>query len=276
MSRSLWFLALSVLPSVLGPLPSALSEVYAIRYGTIRDFAVRSLVAGADPDRRLDIAMMIWAIRGADGRLVLVDAGFYRQKFIDQWKPADYVRPDVAVERALGVRADAVTDVIITHIHWDHADGADLFPRANIWIQREEYEHHIGAGGEVLARAVDADVAAMFAALRAAGRVQLVDGDDREILPGVRAYTGGKHTFASQYVGVPTRRGTVVLASDNAYLYENLDRRLAIAQTLDATSNLEAQARMLRLAAPGVVVPGHDETVFTRFPAAGPGAVRID
>ncbi len=93
--------------------------------------------------------------------------------------------------------------------------------------------------------------------LNAAGRVTLVDGDDREILPGIRVYTGGKHTFASQYVGVQTRAGTVVLASDNAYLYENLVERIPIAQTLDAASNLAAQARMLRLAAsPNLVVPG--------------------
>ncbi len=251
-------------------------EVHAVRYATLRDFPVRSLVAGADRERTMDIAMMVWAIRRTDGGLVLVDAGFHRQKFLDQWKPADYVRPDLAVERALGTPSGAVTDVIITHVHWDHADGADLFPRARIWIQREEYEHHIGAGGEVLARAVDPDVAAMFAKLRADGRVSLVEGDDQEILPGIRVYTGGKHTFASQYVGVSGEAGTIVLASDNAYLYENLERGLAIAQTLDAASNLAAQARMLRLAGPGrMVVPGHEPAIFERFPASGAGSVRI-
>jgi glyoxylase-like metal-dependent hydrolase (beta-lactamase superfamily II) len=252
-------------------------EVYAIRYGTLKDFAVRSLVAGAERGRTMDIAMMVWAIRKPDGGLLLVDAGFYRQKFLDQWKPVDYTRPDVAVERALGVPAAGVTDVIVTHVHWDHADGADLFPQARVWLQADEYEHHIGPDGSVLARAIDPDDAAMLAALRSAGRVQLIAGDDQEILPGVRVYTGGKHTFASQYVSVPTRVGTVVLASDNAYLFENLEQHLAIAQTLDAASNLAAQTRMLSLAArPDLAVPGHDPAVFARFPSAGSGVVRID
>ncbi len=255
----------------------ALPAVYAIRYGTIGDFAVRSLVAGADRSRTMDIAMMVWAIAKPGGGVVLVDAGFYRQKFIDQWKPVGYVRPDVALEQALGIKPEQVSDVIVTHVHWDHADGADLFPAARIWIQRDEYDHHIGADGSVLARAIDPADAAMLSAIRAAGRIELVDGDDQEILPGVRVYTGGKHTFASQYVTVATRAGIVVLASDNAYLFENLEGKLAIAQTLDAPSNLEAQARMLRLAArPALVVPGHDPAVFVRFPASGPGAVRID
>jgi hypothetical protein len=93
----------------------------------------------------------------------------------------------------------------------------------------------------------------------------------------VTVYTGGKHTFASQYVGVRTRSGIVVLASDNAYLYENLERHLAIAQTLDAEANLSALARMLKLAAaPRFVIPGPDPAVFDRFPKPGHGVARID
>ena len=57
---------------------------------------------------------------------------------------------------------------------------------------------------------------------------------------GITCYTGGKHTFQSQYVGVNTKAGTVILASDNMYLYENLEKHVPIAQTLDADSNLRA------------------------------------
>jgi glyoxylase-like metal-dependent hydrolase (beta-lactamase superfamily II) len=227
------------------------------------------LIAGADASRRLDIAMMVWVIRGAPGRVILVDAGFYRQKFVDQRRPTDYVRPSDALAE-LGVRPEDVTDIIVSHVHWDHADGVDLFPRARVWIQREEYEHHIGPQGEVLASAVDAEVAAMFARIRSEGRVNVIDGDGREIFPGITVYTGGRHTYASQYVGVRTDAGTVVLASDNLYLYENLDRRLPIAQTLDAESNVAAQGRMLELASDRrLIVPGHDPAVFERFRTRG-------
>ena len=113
----------------------------------------------------------------------------------------------------------------------------------------------------------------MFAGLKAAGRVKLVDGDNQEILPGIRVYTGGKHTFASQYVGVTTASGTVVIASDNAYLYKNLDEKRAIAQTLDAASNLAAQARMIEIAgSPARVIPGHDPDVFSQISRRSPRA----
>jgi glyoxylase-like metal-dependent hydrolase (beta-lactamase superfamily II) len=273
-----------VLSCALSPLPFALTQVqspsvadvHAVRFASIR-YSVGQLVAGGDRSQPIDIAMMVWPIRTSAGRIVLVDAGFYREKFLQQWKPLTYVLPTEALAAGLGIKPEDVSDVILTHVHWDHADGADLFPKARIWIQREEYEHHIGEGGAVLNRAVDPAVAAMLSELRAAGRVTLVDGDDREIAPGIRVYTGGKHTFASQYVSVRTRAGTVILASDNAYLYLNLEKHLAIAQTLDAASNLAAQKRMATLAGGlRLVVPGHDPVVFERFPEAKPGVVRVD
>jgi glyoxylase-like metal-dependent hydrolase (beta-lactamase superfamily II) len=195
---------------------------------------------------------------------------------VERWKPADFISPAEAVARA-GVKAEDVTDIIVSHVHWDHADGIDLFPNARVWIQREEYRHHVSAKGDVLDRAIDADDAKMLAGLLVRGRVKEVRGDSTEIMPGITVFTGGKHTFESQYATVRTRTGTVVIASDNLYLYENLDNRRPITQTLDSLSNLAAQDRMKRLASePRLIVPGHDPAVFVRFAKPGNGVARIE
>ena len=250
-------------------------DVHAVRFAHV-SYPVSSLVRGAERGRDIDIAFTVWVMR-AGNRVVLLDAGFYREKFITRWKPMDFVTPAEAVQRGLGIAPQQVTDIVISHSHWDHVDGADLFPRATVWIQKEEYDYYVGPQGEVLhTGGADADDAKMLAELNKAGRVRLVDGDAKEILPGITVYTGGKHTFASQFAGVKTTAGTVVLASDNAYLYENLEKKLPIAQTLDAASNLKAQERMLALAAsPSLVIPGHDPAVFERFPLIAPGVVKI-
>src|SRR5262249_43966921 len=145
-------------------------------------------------------------------------------------------------------------------------------PKANIWIQKDEYQYYTGDAWQV---PPDADLSTtegkraanarhggiepddMHALLKAntEGRLHLVNGDDQPVLPGIRCYTGGKHTYQSQYCSVSTRSGTVVLASDNMYLYENLEKHAPIAQTLDAASNLRAQDRMKQLAAkPEVII----------------------
>jgi glyoxylase-like metal-dependent hydrolase (beta-lactamase superfamily II) len=174
------------------------------------------------------------------------------------------------------VKPEDVTDIIVSHIHWDHFDGADLFPRARVWLQKEEIEYHVDSAGAVKNGAIDATDAGMLHSIRRDGRLQSVDGDDREIIPGLRVYTGGKHTYQSQYVSVRIAEGTVVLASDNMYMYENLDRRTPIAQSVDRASNLAAQARMLTIASkPEFIIPGHDPAVFARFDSVAPGVVRI-
>lgn len=250
-------------------------EVHAVRYATLVGYPTRWLVQGADSSRTTDGAMMVWLLRGGD-RTVLVDAGFYRDAFVQGYDFEGYRRPTEALA-ALGVTPESVTDVVVTHVHWDHVGGADLFPNARVWIQRDEFDHHVGPDGEALDEAIAPVHAAMLARLRSEGRVRLVEGDDQEILPGIRAYTGGRHTHASQYVGVRTRSGTVVVASDNVYLYENLDRHVPIGATLDAEANLAAQDRMRTLAAEErLIVPGHDAAVFERFATLGADVARID
>ena len=272
-----------------GAAPAVTYEAFAVRFGILPVFPVSGLVAGAERGRTLDIPVMVWLLKGSNGRNVLVDAGFYRQKFLDQWKPRDFRSPAAAVQAA-GIAPDAITDIIISHAHWDHVDGADLFPKATIWIQREEYRYYTGEAWHARNThgGVDADDMQALLKINMAGRLRFVEGDDQEIIPGIRCYTGGKHTWASQYVSARLRgsaasagqaapaHGTAVFASDNIYLYENLDKRAAIAQTLDAASNLKAQDRIRSLASdPRLIVPGHDPAVFEKFERVADGVVRI-
>lgn len=260
-----------------GPRATPVYELYAVRFGTIPQFRVSGLVAGADPARRLDIPVMVWLLKGNNGRRVLVDSGFHQQKFVDQWKVQDFRSPADAV-RTAGVTPDEITDIIVTHAHWDHAGGLDLFPKATVWIQRDEYVYYTGAAWHARNThgGIDEDHILTLVRINTQGRVRFVDGDDREIIPGIRCYTGGRHTHASQYVGVQTGGGTAVVASDNLYLYENLDKRVPIAQTLDAASNLEAQERIRTLAADeSLIVPGHDPAIFDRFTRFAEGVVRV-
>jgi len=250
-------------------------EVYAIRYATAPGYPVASLVAGADPGRKIDIPFMIWALKGRDGRTILVDAGSYKGQVFESWHLRDFVKPSDAIGK-IGLAPKDVTDIIITHIHWDHVNGVDLFPAARVWIQRDEFTHYVDDAGRPKDEAIAPDDAAMLAELKRAGRLNLVDGDAREIIPGVTVYTGGKHTYASQYVVVRTAEGNVVLASDNIYLYENLEKHLPLGLTGDQAADLRLQERVLRLASdPRLIVPGHDPAVFTRFPHPGDGVARI-
>ena len=269
-----------VLACLLGLLPqdgTVSYQVFAVRFGTIPQFPVSSLIAGAEPSRRLDIPVMVWLARGTNGRNVLIDSGFHQQKFVEQWKVRDFRSPADAV-RSAGVTPEEITDIIVTHAHWDHAGGLDLFPNATVWIQRDEYAYYTGEAWHArnTRGGIDPEHMLTLVRLNTAGRVRFVNGDDQEIIPGIRCYTGGRHTHASQYVGLQTARGRSIVTSDNVYLYENLEKSAPIAQTLDASSNLRAQQRIKALVSdPALIVPGHDPGIFHRYEKVAEGVVRV-
>jgi glyoxylase-like metal-dependent hydrolase (beta-lactamase superfamily II) len=246
-------------------------SIEAIRYAISPDVPVAELVVNGPKDQKVDIAMAVWLIRGG-GHTILFDSGFHRQTFVKDFPMKDYLRPDEAVKTA-GVDPQDVTDIVISHAHWDHMGGIDLFPKATVWIQREEYRYYTGDAWQKGGNhgGIDPEDVQALVKLNTEHRVRFVDGDDVEIFPGIRAYTGSRHTYASQYLrvqGTPT----YVLASDNAYFYLNLSDHLASATFSDAdhAANIAQQTRMIQLAgSPDRVVPGHDNLQFQKFPTAG-------
>ena len=246
-------------------------SIQAIRYATIKDFPTEALVMGAPKDERTDIAMVLWLIRGG-GRNVLFDSGYYRDSWLKEFPAADYLRPDEAVKLA-GVAPEDVTDIVISHAHWDHLGGIDLFPKATVWIQKAEFAYYTGDAWQPGGKhgGIDPEDVKALVQRNTEGRLRLVDGDDIEILPGIRAYTGARHTFASQYIRV-AGNPAFVLASDNCYLYRNLAEHKASAtfSEADRPANLANQERMIALAGSADrVVPGHDPRQFERFPTQG-------
>jgi glyoxylase-like metal-dependent hydrolase (beta-lactamase superfamily II) len=268
--KSLTLAALStfLLGAAASPPPDY--SIQAIRYATSPDVPISELVVGG-PSDKIDIAMAVWLIRGG-GHTILFDSGFHRDTFLKEFPMKDYLRPDLAVASA-GVKPEDVTDIVISHAHWDHMGGIDLFPKATVWIQREEYRYYTmdawQPGGDH--GGIDPEDVKELVKLNTEGRVRLVDGDNEEIFPGIRAYTGARHTYASQYLRVDGDP-PYVLASDNVYLYLNLSSHLPGATFSDAdhAANLAAQARMVSLAGSvDRIVPGHDMLQFQKFPTEG-------
>jgi glyoxylase-like metal-dependent hydrolase (beta-lactamase superfamily II) len=119
---------------------TASSSIQAIRYAFAPD-DVADLVMGA-PKEKITLAMVVWLIRGG-GRNILFDSDYHRDTFLKDFPSIEYIRPDEAV-KLTGVQPDQITDVVISHAHWDHLGGIDLFPKARVWIQKEEFRYYTG------------------------------------------------------------------------------------------------------------------------------------
>lgn len=275
---SSWFLVVGLCAfSLVAPIRAQEGSVRdyridAIRYATFPDFRTSIFIGTASEDERIDAAGIIWLIRG-NNKTILFDTGFHRETYLETYDVSEFMRPDQAVALA-GAAPDAITDIIVSHAHWDHMGGIDLFPNATIWIQEAEFSYYTSAAWQPGGKngGIDAEDVINLVRKNTEGKVRLVSGDSVEIMPGVTVYTGARHTYASQYIRVDGDPH-YVLASDNCYLYRNLEEGEPVAITFedsDRDANKAALERMVQLAGSvDRVVPGHDPKLFDKFSTAG-------
>lgn len=251
-------------------------QVFAVRYASRAGRRGQHFL-GYDEhwDEPHPTAYYVWLVVSPQ-RAVVVDAGLDPDRGIPldglefHCSPADGVA-------ALGVDPADVDLVVLSHLHYDHTGTVARFPRARRVVQRAEADYWTGPVATRIARerwlVSDDD---LHEVLGAPDRLDVVEGD-RELAPGLSVHLVGGHTAGMQLTRVRTARGWVVLASDAAHFYENLeqDRLFPILHSTPAMYAGFDRARELA-DSPDLVVPGHDPAVFTRFPqVTGMSAVRV-
>ena len=180
-----------------------------------------------------------------------------------------------------GIDPAEVPDVVLTHMHWDHAGGMEYFPKATI---------PSAGGGDGLSAPAPAcaspflrrpfDVEDVQSAMRAlyADRLRFHEGT-AEIAPGITLHLIGGHSGGIQSVRVPTARGWVVLAGDATHLWGNIRKRMPFPVVVDVARMLRGFEILESLAdGPDHIIPGHDPLILKRFPpvAGYPDTVRVD
>jgi glyoxylase-like metal-dependent hydrolase (beta-lactamase superfamily II) len=246
-------------------------EIYAIKYGHHPDRRASENFIGGDPhEGPMPLDFYVWAVVG-DGRTIVFDTGMDREMAVKRKR--ELLRSPAEGLRLVGIEASAVPDVVISHMHYDHAGRHELFPKARYHIQDREMAYCTGRCMCHPALRVPFepdDVAAMVRRIFE-GRVQFHDGVD-ELAPGITVHHVGGHTMGLQIMRVRTRRGWVVLASDATHLYANLEEGRPFPIVYDVAEMLEGHATIKRLASsPHHIIPGHDPLVLQRYPAAKPG-----
>lgn len=253
--------------------------VHAIRYATSARRRAENFVGGDPHDGPMPLDYFVWAATGDAGTFV-IDTGFSKASAARRGRVL--LRAPAEGLRAIGIDPAIVTDVILTHFHYDHAGCLDEFPVACLHVQDEEMHYATGRlmRHALLRRGYDADDIVSVLRRLYAGRVVFHDGDE-EIVPGLSVHLVGGHTHGLQVVRIWTRCGWVVLASDACHFYANIEAARPFPSVASIADMLDGFERVQALAsAPDLVVPGHDPEIMQRFAPSGPGleniAVRID
>jgi len=204
-------------------------DVYVIEFARSKDQPMDGLISGAHADGVVDLPFAFVMTRRGD-RVVLIDTGFMREgggeemalKFgIPYW-----ISP-VRMLAELGVQPDDVTDIVISHAHFDHMGSIGKFPKARIWIQKRELlSWHEAMAlppqfGFITAIINPDDLRNAFDA-SVEHRLTLLDGDKDNVVPGIHARFGEGHTMGQQFVVVETARGRLVISGDCVYDVRNI------------------------------------------------------
>ncbi len=255
-------------------------EVFAIKYAhKANRMMSENLIFHDLHDRPMPLDYFIWVVRSAE-RTVVIDTGFGEREGAERGVPPD--RTPAEGLALLGIDAAEIEDVIITHLHYDHAGGQEHFPKATFHLQDDEMAYATGRCMcfEAIRRPFDVEHVTDMVRHVYGGRVQFHDGDT-ELAPGLSIHRIGGHSAGLMCVRVWTRRGWVVLASDCAHFYMNIRERTPfiicynLGEMMNGFNTLEILAD-----SPDHIVPGHDPLVLQYYKPPSPEldgiVVRLD
>ncbi len=216
-----------------------------------------------------------WCLKSAE-ETILVDAGV-SPRLARERNLGGYVNPAQVLE-GINVRVEDVRHLILTHLHWDHVDGATLFPHAQMYVQKAERDfwlHDEMADRRPFTFFLNTTTKAACKSIEGSGRMRLLDGD-QEILPGITCLLAPGHSIALQAVAVSTSRGQAILGSDCAHLFRNYQEEWPSALIIDLVAWVHSIERLKsRVSSPELLFPGHDPLMTHDYPEIAPGITRL-
>jgi glyoxylase-like metal-dependent hydrolase (beta-lactamase superfamily II) len=242
-------------------------ELYAVKYAEFSRPAVQNFAFAADVhDGPMPLDYFTWVAKSPE-RTFIIDTGF--DEATAERRNRMILRNPREAFATIGVDAGHVEDVIVTHMHHDHAGNLGIFPRARFHLQDREMAYATGRYmcHDRLQMPFDLDNTLDMVRQVYAGRVAFHDGD-AEIASGISVHRVGGHSHGLQIVRVHTARGWVVVASDAVHFYANMETGNPFPIVFNVGDMMEGWATCRRLAdSEQHIVPGHDPLVTARYPA---------
>ena len=245
---------------------SDLWEVYALKYA---DHNIRhrsdSFLFDDDHNAPCPLDYFVWILKNGD-KTILVDTGFDKQESIARGRDL-HETPAELVAR-FGIQPQHIDNVIVTHMHYDHAGGLGDFIHATFHLQQQEMQYATGPCmcHGVLQKPFTVEHVCTMVKQLYSGKLVFHDGSS-EITPGVEVHLIGGHSRGLQCVRVKTRRGWLVLASDASHYYENFLNGTPFPIVVDLEEMLNGFNTLRKLAdTEQHIIPGHDPAVRKLYP----------
>ena len=244
-------------------------EVYALKYAERSDRTRgESFIFDDHSSQAHTIDYFVWLLKSEDDAII-VDTGYDYDEAKRRNRPIQ--RSPGEALKAINVDAEDITDVIVTHLHYDHAGGLMEFPNAKFHLQETEMAYATGPCMcyETIKMPFTGEHISQMVKNLYSGRVIFYNGLGA-IKPGITTHLIGGHSRGLQSVRVKTNNGYMCLASDATHFYENFLSGKPFPIVVDLEDMLNGFKIIKGLASDiNLVIPGHDPLVKDYFPKEG-------
>ena len=159
-------------------------EIYAVKYAGPFTRPAPMVHWFQDMNKSTQINYYVFVIRGED-KTIVVDCGCAPTLASERYL-VGYVKPSEVLER-IGVVAAEVKYLVVSHIHFDHISGIEMFPGATIFVQEKEFNFWMNdpiARRAPFHHVTDPVANRYLSKLEGTKRLRLIEGDE-EVLPGI-------------------------------------------------------------------------------------------
>jgi len=206
-------------------------SLWLVEYGRAKEQAWSWMVAGEHNKGVIKNVPFTYLVGRGEGHTFLIDVGFddnsRTHEMLRDFGVIAYQNPQHCLGK-IGITPQEIDTVFLTHAHFDHAGNMLAFPNAKFYLQQKEIFDwlkwfSLPKRMQYFSFAIDKQNLIEIVAHVLNGRCVLVDGEQDNILPGIKLLPAfDTHTFGMQYVVIETGGDSWVCVSDNAHEYDNL------------------------------------------------------
>lgn len=249
-------------------------KIYALKYAGPLTKSGAHFLWQKNWDKKQNGNFYFWLIKNHD-RMIIFDTGV-NEKLAKEKNLPNYIKPNDLLSK-INIDAKKISDIVISHMHWDHLGGLEFFPNAKFYISKNEFEFWTKN------KIVKTDPFKLLSDTKSINYTKklykqkkiILINQEKEIFPGIKTIFAPGHSPALMALAIETKKGKAILASDSCYSFDNIKLNWPSDVIFNIKDSVETINKLKSLSDEKLIFPGHDIKLATKYPKIAKNITRL-